>query len=75
MEGSLTEQYLQCYRQLQQPALSKTANRSLLHLEASVDAWNIAYDLLKSPDPELSLHGAQLLSKKLNSPPPESVNL
>lgn len=35
MEGNLSKQYLECYRQLQNPGLSKNANRTLLRLESS----------------------------------------
>ena len=66
----LTQEYLTCYAQLSQAALSKQANRRLLELEASAQAWNIAHTLLTSHDPQLLPHGCQLLSKKLNSPPP-----
>jgi hypothetical protein len=44
-------------------------------MEASFEAWSIAYQLISSDDQQLQLHGAQLLSKKLNSPPRQDVNL
>lgn len=71
----LTQEYLTCYAQLSQPALSKQANRRLLELEASAQAWNIAHTLLASHDPQLLPHGCQLLSKKLNAPPPPEIDL
>lgn len=75
MEGNSIEQYLKCYQQLSQPTLSKKANRTLLDIEASLEAWNIACQLMSTTDTELNLHGVQLLSKKLNTPPPKEINI
>lgn len=75
MEGTSMQRYLDCYNNLNNPSLSKTANKQLLQLESSLDAWTIAYQLITHPDPSLQLHGAQLLSKKLNSPPHPDLNL
>jgi hypothetical protein len=71
MSNNIFEEYLQCYQQLSHPQLSKKANQRLLEIEDSIEAWSIAYQLLSiHNNPELTIHGAQLLSKKLNVPPP-----
>jgi len=56
------------------PEKSRQANRRLLEIEASEQAWAIAHSLLTSADNKLHPHGCQLLSKKLNSPLPKTIS-
>lgn len=44
-------EYLNSYKQLNNPNQSKVANRKLLQIENSQEAWAIAHELLASTDP------------------------
>ena len=46
---SLVQEYLNCYLSLSDPKSSKQANRRLLEIENSVEAWSIAEALIVDP--------------------------
>lgn len=69
----LVKEYLQAYNSLTNPTNSREANRKLIEIEESDEAWKVAHELINYPDPALQIHGCQLLSKKLNKPLPKAI--